>query len=88
MEDVWFEALNVIATLDLPAAVETVKDYVTKFWVEGDKKILNHFNTQGLRTTNNLEGWHSMLKKDVPHSHPNICSILRRTTSITNGTPV
>ena len=77
VEDVWFEALTDIATLELPAAVELFTDYVTENWIESDKQIWNHFNTHGPRTTNNVEGWHSMLKKAVQHSHPNIFSILR-----------
>ena len=45
VKDVWFAALNDIATQDLPAAFESVTYYVTKYWVEGDttdKEPLQH----------------------------------------------
>ena len=34
--------------------------------------IWNHFDTDGPRTTNHLEGWHHKLKNHVAHPHPNI----------------
>ncbi|KAH3801376.1 hypothetical protein DPMN_155025 [Dreissena polymorpha] len=53
---VLFNSLTDVDDLDLPAAVKSFTDYVTKNRVEGKKEVWNHFNTQGSRTTNNLRG--------------------------------
>ncbi|VDI03735.1 Hypothetical predicted protein [Mytilus galloprovincialis] len=39
--------------------------------------LWNHYLTQGPRTTNHLEGWHSKLKKHVTHAHPNIFELIK-----------
>ena len=74
--DVWFEALNDLEDAQLPVDVSVFTDYITEQWVETDKETWNHFNTEGPRTTNHLEGWHSKLKKLIQHSHPNIYRII------------
>ena len=74
--DVWFEALNDLEDVQLPVDVSLFTDYITEQWVETDKEMWNHFNPEGPRTTNHLEGWHSKLKKLVQHSHPNIYRII------------
>jgi len=76
VEDVWFNALTDLEDADLPADVTSFTDYVTEQWVEGDRQQWNHFETVGPRTTNNLEGWHSKIKKEVQHAHPNIFSLV------------
>lgn len=39
-------------------------DYVTEQRVESEgREVWNHFDTEGCRTTNHLEGWHGKLKK-------------------------
>ncbi len=78
VEDVWFQALDAIGNEDLPMDVTPFTDYVTEQWVDKDDKgVWNHYATEGARTTNHLEGWHSKLKKDVRHAHPNIFSIIQ-----------
>jgi hypothetical protein len=75
IEDVWFNALNDIEDIDIPANTTTFTDYVTTQWIDGDRQVWNHFNTDGLRTTNHIEGWHNKLKK-VSHAHPNIYTLI------------
>jgi hypothetical protein len=48
----------------------TLGDYT---WEDASHQhIWNHFDTDGPRTTNHLEGWHHKLKNHVAHPHPNI----------------
>ena len=35
-----------------------------------------HYLTEGLRTTNHLEGWKNKIKKKVRHAYPNIYEII------------
>lgn len=35
-----------------------------------------HYQTEGPRTNNHLEGWHNKLKKRVKTAHPNIYKII------------
>jgi len=70
LDDVWLNALN-DADLQDPQVL-WFADYVPEQWVESPGlQIWNHFETNGARTTNHVEGWHSKLKK-VSTSHPNI----------------
>ena len=41
-----------------------------------NQSLWNHYATEGPRTTNHLEGWHSKLKKLVKAAHPNIFSMI------------
>ena len=75
IEDVWFNALNVLEDIDIPANTTTFTDYATTQWIDGDRQVWNHFNTDGPRTTNHIEGWHNKLKK-VSHAHPNIYTLI------------
>lgn len=51
---------------------------MTETWVEGHQLDLwNHFENQGARTTNNVEGWHSKVNKLCTHAQPNIFSIVQ-----------
>ena len=75
IEDLWFNALNDLEDIDIPANTTTFTDYLTTQWIDGDRKVWNHFNTDGLRTTNHIEGWHNKLKK-VSHAHPNIYTLI------------
>jgi hypothetical protein len=76
IEDVWFNALNDLEDIDIPANTTTFTDYVTTQWIDGDRQVWNHFNTDGPRTTNHIEGWHNMLKKKVSHAHSNIYTLI------------
>ncbi len=50
---------------------------MTEQWVEGLPRVCwNHYNNDGPRTTNHVEGWHSKLNKLVGHPHPNIYRLL------------
>ena len=61
VEDVWCQALTEIIEEDLPEGVTVFTDYVTEQSVETEKATWNHYNTEGPRTTNYLEGWHNKL---------------------------
>ena len=76
VEDVWFNALDDLEDADLPVNITPFADYVTAQWVEGDRVLWNHYDTDGPRTTNNLEGWHGRLERKVDHAHPNIFNII------------
>jgi hypothetical protein len=42
---------------------------VTELWVEGQRFLWNHYQTEGPHTTNHLEGWDNKIKKKVHHAH-------------------
>ena len=46
------------------------------FWRCQQHKRWNYFDFQGPRTNNNVEGWHSRLKKVVGKPHPNLYEII------------
>ncbi|KAJ8310642.1 hypothetical protein KUTeg_012507 [Tegillarca granosa] len=72
VQDVWFQALSDIDQADVDFDTSRFTDYVTEYWVEGNRHLWNHYHTVGPRTTNNLEGWHSKIKEFVKTPHPNI----------------
>ncbi|KAL5239993.1 hypothetical protein ACI65C_007403 [Semiaphis heraclei] len=41
-----------------------------------DRKIWNHFNTDRIRTTNHLKGWHAALNRSISRPKPNIIFVL------------
>ena len=69
-EDVWFWALD--ENDDLSDSVVKMNDYITETWVEAGRSHWNHFATEGPRTTNHIEGWHSKMNKKLNNPHPNI----------------
>ncbi|XP_060083101.1 uncharacterized protein LOC132562378 [Ylistrum balloti] len=76
VEDVWFNALEELEDADVPCDTTRFTDYVVTHWIEGNKRMWNHHDTEGPRTTNQLEAWHGKLKKNQ-HSHPNIYTLIR-----------
>ena len=40
------------------------------------------------RTTNNIEGWHSKLKKMTQHSHPNLFTAIQMFNDIQNANDI
>ena len=70
IEDVWFQALEDNQN-DSPPAMR-FKDYVTETWVEGHLQHWNHYDNDGPRTTNAVEGWHHKLNAMCRRPHPNI----------------
>ena len=75
VEDVWFHALEDMENSDPTANITPFTDYVTTYWVQSNRQLWNHFQTEGPRTTNHLEGWHSSIQMiQVPH--PNIYTLL------------
>ncbi|KAK3093890.1 hypothetical protein FSP39_021504 [Pinctada imbricata] len=83
IEDVWEFALQELWDTDFPVArTEPFVDYVTEQWVDRDRLVWNHFNSDGPRTTNHLEGWHSKIKKQVQIAHPNMYQIIRHLKQI------
>ena len=63
----------IITQPELPNTTKFL-DYVVHTYFEGDFAIKswNHFETDGPRTNNNMEGYNSKLKKHVGTAHPNI----------------
>ena len=53
-------------------------DYVTETWIEGrfSQPTWNHYQTEGPRTNNHLEGWHNKLKKRFGIAHPTIYKLI------------
>lgn len=88
VEDVWFQALEDRDNADITDSTTPFTDYVTEQWVEGDRTMWNHFGTQGPRTTNNIEGWHSKLKKMTQHAHPNIFTAIQMFKDIENANAI
>ena len=76
IDDVWFNVLNALEDIDTPTNTTAFTDYVTTQWIDGDRQVWNHFNTDGPHTTNHIEGWHNKLKKKVSHAHPNIYTLI------------
>ncbi|XP_050406180.1 uncharacterized protein LOC126821734 [Patella vulgata] len=76
VEDVWLHALDDAPLQD--ARVLQFADYVTEFWVEGQhgRMMWNHFHTEGPRTTNHVEGWHSKITSIIATPHPNIFKLV------------
>ncbi|XP_048253317.1 uncharacterized protein LOC125381130 [Haliotis rufescens] len=77
VDDVWLDAIA-----DSPACpkVTAFMDYVTTSWVQGGAfmpEIWNHFENQGHRTNNHLEGWHNKIKKLAKKCHPNIYEVVK-----------
>lgn len=88
IEDVWFQALEDRDDADITQLTQPFTDYVTDQWVEGDHALWNHYETQGPRTTNNIEGWHNKLKKMTQHSHPNIFTAIQMFKDVQNANDI
>ena len=65
LEDVWFYALENLEEADTNTPTLAFTDYITSYWVESNGHLWNHYQTDGPRTTNHMEGWHSKLKKHL-----------------------
>ena len=48
----------------------------------------NHFGTQSPRTTNNIEGCHSKLKKMTQHSYPDLFTAIQMFKDIQNANDI
>ena len=75
-EDVCLNPLEDIGDADNLPDTTSFTDYVTELWVEGQRFLWNHYQTEGPHTTNHLEGWDNKIKKKVHHAHPNIYLII------------
>ena len=84
VEDVWFQALEDRDNADITQLTQPFTDYVTDQWVGGDRYFLNYYGTEGPRTTNSIEGWHSKLKKMT--QQPTHISTLQCNSSKTSRT--
>lgn len=75
VDDYWIHAWENAPETD---ACTKFHDYVTETWVDGrfPQATWNHYQTEGPRTNNHLEGWHNKLKKRVKTAHPNIFKIV------------
>ncbi|XP_046558804.1 uncharacterized protein LOC124267856 [Haliotis rubra] len=74
VDNFWFHALESVDRND--QGVQRFADYVTEQWVEGGELLLwNHFHTDGPRTTNHVEGWHSHLNA-LSACHPNLSKLV------------
>ncbi|XP_067671655.1 uncharacterized protein [Haliotis asinina] len=76
VEELWLDTLESMP--DDPRCRD-LSDYVTSYWIEGDlhRPQWNHHDSDGPRTNNHLEGWHSRLKRLVGRAHPNIFEIIK-----------
>ena len=54
----------------------TFTDYVITNWVETNRHLWNHYETEGPWTKNHLEGWHTSMKKTIQVPHPNMYRLL------------
>ena len=88
IDDVWFQTLEDRDDANLTPLTEPFTDYVTEQWVEGDRTCWNHFGTEGPRTNNSIEGWHSKIKKMTQHSHPNIYTAIQMFKDIQNSNEI
>ncbi|KAK3082671.1 hypothetical protein FSP39_002261 [Pinctada imbricata] len=88
IEDVWFQALEDRDEANITDLTDPFTDYVFDQWIEGDRLLWNHFGTQGPRTTNNMEGWHSKLKKMVQHANPNIYTAIQMIKDVENANEI
>jgi len=87
LEDAFLELENTV-----PIAIEQVAgtrkflDYYVETWLDVsstfDKRIWNHYNNDGARTTNNAEGFHSKLNRLAGRSHLNIFELIEVLQSI------
>ncbi|XP_067679673.1 uncharacterized protein [Haliotis asinina] len=70
VQDAWLDAMNQCPDV---RQSDAMNDYIVATWVDDDTRFLwNHHATQGPRTNNNLEGFHSRIGKSLLHVHPNI----------------
>lgn len=67
VEDVWLEALE--DNEDDDHDVLRFKDYVTETLVEGHLTHWNHYDNDGSRTTNVVEGWHHKFNRMCRRPH-------------------
>ena len=74
VEDAWFQALEDRYNTQL---TQPFTEDFTDQRVEGDRYLRNYYGTEGRRTTNSIEGWHSKLKKMTQHAHPNIYTVIQ-----------
>jgi len=74
IDDVWLQTLE---SIDLTPDINSFTDYVTETWVEGNISECNHFDHDGPRTTNHVEGWHSRINKKCRKPHPNVYAMVR-----------
>ena len=51
-------------------------DYVTEKWVEWHRRAWNHYDNDGPRTTNHVEGWHHNIYNQLRHCHPSIYTLV------------
>ena len=84
IEDIWLHTLEDIDNAD--TNINSVN--FTEQWVENNRDLWNHHNTEGLRTTNHLEGWHHKLKNQVKHPLTNIYNLIKLNPSQQSTTEI
>ena len=69
---------NFFLTPTVQPRVDELVAYFESTWISGQYRFRqwNYFDFQGPRTNNNVEGWHSRLKKVVGKPHPNLYEII------------
>ena len=87
VKDVWFKVLEDRDNVDITQLTQPFTDYVTGQWAEGDRSLClwNNYGTEGPRTTNSIEGWHTKLKTMTQHAHPNIYNVIQLFKNIQNS---
>lgn len=75
IDDVWLEAM---AHSPDTESARLFADYMVETWLEGlfSRTSWNHFDTDGHRTTNHLEGWHHKLNRLTMKAHPNVFELI------------
>lgn len=63
---------------DVNNKVNVFVEYFQNFWMSIDSELWNHFENQGPRTNNHLEGWHSRLNRKFTRKHPNLWVLLEQ----------
>ena len=75
IEEAWSNALA--DSDEIAINISAFANYATEYWIEvNNRQQWNHFDNEGPRTNNHLEGWHGRLKKHLNHAHPNNIFVL------------
>ena len=77
VEDVWLNPLTDTDHVETDTSFIPFTGYVTTYWVEQNRHLWNHYETQRPKTSNHLEGWHIKLKKHTKHPRPNPFKLIK-----------
>ena len=78
VHDVWLDAMNEVVDEE----ADKFKDYMVTTWIDEYQAKFpievwtQYDNIAGIRTNNDLEGWHSSLNKELSRAHPNVYALI------------